>query len=141
MTAPVVTSDNRRMYFVLPDNIQTVSSAPVPTDSSVEIKAVPPRTVAVSTFSGWFTEALGEERYHELLVSLAADGLLPAPPVPSEGPAPAPAPAHWVAQYHPPFTLPWCRRNEVWVQLEHAPGAAAAGADETVSNLAIIGSA
>lgn len=110
MTAPVVTNSDK-MSFVLPEEFKSVDDAPVPTDSNVKVKLVPAQTVAVSRFSGWYTDAAGSKHLHKLSMKLKEHGIL-------ESTMPIESLDWCVAQYHPPFTLPFLRRNEVWVVVD-----------------------
>ncbi|PWG64033.1 SOUL family heme-binding protein [Spiribacter halobius] len=104
MTAPVSAApqgDGWRVMFVLPPEY-TVATAPRPTHPEVEIATLPARRMAVLTFSG----TLGDDRIAEARSRLAA-WLADRPE--------APAGAWQAAGYHPPWTLPWLRRNEVMV--------------------------
>jgi DNA gyrase inhibitor GyrI len=107
MTAPVLTEETARGWqvgFVLPEGM-TAEAAPRPTNADVRIEDRPARRIAVRRFSGFNTPEKAE-RNRELLAGwLEEQGLAP------EG--------DWrVAGYHPPWTIPWLRRYEVWVTLE-----------------------
>jgi len=111
MTAPVLTQ-KAMMKFVLPAEYKTISQAPKPTDSRVVLKQHEPQYVAVIGFSGWYSEHSGLSNLMKLTRSLKADGYINI----DEANA---ADLPWsVAQYHPPFTLPFLRLNEVWIQLD-----------------------
>lgn len=109
MTSPVLQSEDEAMAFVLPDNIKKVSEAPVPTDKRVTLKEVPARVIATKRFSGWYNRNEGEEQYKALQQELKEHNLLTDD---EDGGG------FEVAQYHPPFTLPFLRRNEIWVELK-----------------------
>jgi len=115
MTAPVLTNeqtDIETMSFVLPDSFTRMEDIPVPTDPNIHIKEVPSRVVAAITFSGLYSSAVGEKYFRSLSQQLRTDGYVPEDNKP---------PLTWsVAQYHPPFTLPFLRRNEVWVDLDES---------------------
>lgn len=107
MTAPVINSKDEIMSFVLPFNLKQMSDIPQPTDERVRIREVPQRVLAVKAFSGWYSDAEATKQREELKKALEADQLV------RDGEA-----FEWsVAQYHPPFTLPFMRRNEIWIQL------------------------
>lgn len=112
MTSPVLNGRDT-MSFVLPFNFKKVSELPVPNDSRVVLRAVPRRILAVTAFSGWYSAVEGEKHFAKLRAWLASDQLIPETGrEDSEGP-------DWsVAQYHPPFTLPFFRRNEIWIELD-----------------------
>ena len=108
MTAPVINSKDEVMSFVLPFNLKTLSEIPQPTDGRIRIREVPQRVLAVKKFSGWYSDEEATKQRQELQKALQADELV------RDGEA-----FEWsVAQYHPPFTLPFMRRNEIWIQLD-----------------------
>jgi hypothetical protein len=112
MTAPVISNEKKEsqtMAFVLPEEYKSLEEIPIPTDSEIKIKVVPARVVAVIKFSGWYTTALGEKYFDTLSKQLYADRFV----------GDDKSKLTWsVAQYHPPFTIPFLRRNEVWIDLE-----------------------
>jgi hypothetical protein len=106
MTAPVTTVRSPEGYviaFVLPKEY-TLQTAPVPNDSSLRIREVLSRTVAVIRFSGRWTDENMQEHEKELLLWLKEQQKTPASiPV--------------VARYDPPF-MPWfLRRNEIQIEV------------------------
>ncbi|GMI37550.1 hypothetical protein TrRE_jg13067 [Triparma retinervis] len=120
MTAPVVKSPSPpggiggppTMSFILPAKYDKVEKAPAPTDPNVAVVALPPAYGAVSSFSGRCGPSVAASRHEDLLAMLGSDG------VQAGG-------AKWeLWQYNPPFTIPWMRRNEVFVELsrEQAEG-------------------
>ena len=113
MTAPVLQTQES-MSFVLPADVSSLDEAPVPTDSRVTLRAVPAKTVAVLPFSGWYTEELGSAQFEALVGKMRENKDMELAQPSSR--------IKWaVAQYHPPFTLPFLRRNEIWVEISH-PG-------------------
>ncbi|MEF8791597.1 MAG: heme-binding protein [Haloarculaceae archaeon] len=112
MTAPVETTgepEGVRMAFYLPPAYDP-DSAPSPTDSSVELVAVPERTLAVRRFSWRPTDGRIDRETGRLLETLErAD-------VPVAG-------APFFMGYDAPWTLPFLRRNEVAVEVESVPAA------------------
>jgi SOUL heme-binding protein len=95
------------------------------------------RLVVVRSFSGWVNENNIENELGALVSAARADGLVPthasapAQDAAAAGAAAIPPPEEdmpvaaatigvsWqVAQYNPPFTIPWLRRNEIWVHLD-----------------------
>ncbi|OIS96188.1 PREDICTED: heme-binding-like protein At3g10130, chloroplastic [Nicotiana attenuata] len=111
MTTPVITKrvedqGKWRMSFVMPSKYG--SDLPLPKDSSVTIKEVPRKTVAVVAFSGFVTDEEVKARESRLRAALKGDAVF------------------WVkdgasievAQYNPPFTLPFTRRNEISLEVE-----------------------
>mmetsp|Transcript_32181 Transcript_32181/g.32805 ORF Transcript_32181/g.32805 Transcript_32181/m.32805 type:complete len:163 (-) Transcript_32181:156-644(-) len=112
MTAPVLTdSKKKKMGFVLPFEYTKREDIPDPTDERVNIKEIPPKVVAVSKFSGWFSQDVADKHLDDLCTKLKKDHII-------EEDITA-ATLDWcVAQYHPPFTIPFLRRNEVWVNID-----------------------
>jgi len=118
MTAPVSKSgmdgDTQMMSFILPASYTSISAVPAPTDPAVTVVELPPQYGAVHKFSGWVTDSQARSKLSSLLVHLNDDGV--TIPVTE---------CNWeLWQYNPPFTIPWCRRNEVFVELtkEQAEG-------------------
>ena len=108
MTAPVLSSSSSVMSFVLPFHFKSLAEVPSPTDKRVRVRQIPSRIVAVRGFSGWYSDAEAEQHREALRKQLVADELV------RDGAA-----LEWsVAQYHPPFTLGFLRKNEVWVELD-----------------------
>lgn len=112
-----------QLAFVLPAQYTSVASCPAPNDPRVLLAEHAPKLVAVSTppFSGGVNEVKVQEHFEALLRQLRADGLWAATApkaAVAAAPEPPPAPEWHVAQYHPPFTLPWFRRNEIWCHLD-----------------------
>jgi hypothetical protein len=106
MTAPVVqTAEGGGMsvQFVMPKP-WTLDTLPEPLDGRVKLREVPERTVAVLTYSGFWSEARYREHLDKLTAALAREKLAWAgEPI-------------W-ARYNPPL-MPWfLRRNEIWLEL------------------------
>ncbi|XP_010464673.1 PREDICTED: heme-binding-like protein At3g10130, chloroplastic isoform X2 [Camelina sativa] len=111
MTTPVITSKAKdqnqwRMSFVMPSKYG--SNLPLPKDPSVKILEVPRKIVAVVAFSGYVTDEEIERREQELRRALQNDKKFRV----KDGVSVE------VAQYNPPFTLPFMRRNEVSLEVE-----------------------
>jgi SOUL heme-binding protein len=110
MTAPVnVTTHEDRAYtivFNLPRD-RTLASLPAPDDERVRLERRPRRRVAVLRYSGGRSGPLVAAKFSELLARVRAERL------PYRG-------SPEFAGYDPPSTLPFLRRNEVWVELEPA---------------------
>ncbi len=107
MTAPVqrnLSGDVRHMTFYMPGEYDR-ESLPAPQDPSVSIREVPSQTVAVLRFSGRATnQRVGEERQ-------ALEAFLQAEGIDWRG--------EWLLnQYNPPWTPPFMRRNEIWVEVD-----------------------
>ncbi|OEL25766.1 Heme-binding-like protein [Dichanthelium oligosanthes] len=111
MTTPVITKksagENKwKMSFVMPAKYG--SNLPRPKDPSVTIKEVPSKIVAVSAFSGLVTDDDISQRESKLRESLQKDTEFR---VKDDS-------VVEVAQYNPPFTLPFTRRNEIALEVE-----------------------
>jgi hypothetical protein len=104
MTAPVETTIDEAgfvMRFFLPADL-AAATAPEPTDPAVTIVELPATNVAVSRFTGWWSEAGLARRQAALIDALEGiDWVAAGPPV------------GWF--YDPPWTIPFLRRNEVAV--------------------------
>nr|GEW26780.1 hypothetical protein [Tanacetum cinerariifolium] len=114
MTSPVITTkisqtedqDKWKMSFVMPSKYG--SNLPLPKNSAVTIKEVPGRTVAVVAFSGFVTDEDVMRRESTLRDNLKNDSQYKVKTGASVE----------VAQYNPPFTLPFTRRNEISLEVE-----------------------
>ena len=107
MTAPVFQekSDKRwLMQFVLPAQY-TLATAPIPGDSSVNLKEIPSKKVAVLRYSGFLSEQSIAEKTKELNAWLDTEGFKIISPARSAG-------------FDPPWALPFLRRNEVHIDVE-----------------------
>ncbi|KAI5425477.1 hypothetical protein KIW84_031328 [Lathyrus oleraceus] len=111
MTTPVLTTktadqDKWKMSFVMPSKYG--SKLPLPKDSSVTIKEVARKIVAVVSFSGFVNDEEVKRRELKLREALKNDGEFKI----KEGTSIE------IAQYNPPFALPFQRRNEVALEVE-----------------------
>ncbi|CAM8969059.1 unnamed protein product [Rhodiola kirilowii] len=111
MTTPVITKkeedkDVWKMSFVMPSKYG--ADLPKPKDPSVIIKEVPKRIVAVVAFSGYVTDEEVARRESKLREALKNDRTFQ---VKMGSPVE-------IAQYNPPFTLPFQRRNEIALEVE-----------------------
>ena len=108
MTAPVFLDQMGQttgyMSFVLPDDLN-LKTAPPPLDLGVKLTKLSDYTVAVVTFSG-FLNQITISTNKTLLENWIVERDLKI-----TGPAKA-------AGYNPPFTLPFLRRNEVFIPIE-----------------------
>lgn len=107
MTAPVTgqqTALGWRFAFVLPTGY-TLETAPVPSNTSVKLKQIPARKVAVVRYTGSWSETAYEKNL-ELLQQWMQRNRLEAVSLAR------------VAGYDPPWTLPFLRRNEVLVDIK-----------------------
>ncbi|VVA21836.1 PREDICTED: heme-binding [Prunus dulcis] len=111
MTTPVITTrledqDKWQMSFVIPSKYG--ANSPLPKDPSVRITEVPRKIVAAVAFSGFVTDEEVKRRESKLREDLKKDGQFQV----KEGTSVE------VAQYNPPFTLPFQRRNEISLEVE-----------------------
>lgn len=100
---PERTDSGVRMAFYLPVEYD-VHTAPRPTDPSVELVAVPARTLAALRFSWWPTDRRVRRYRRRLLAALRETGIEPTGDPFTLG-------------YEGPGTLPFLRRNEVVVEV------------------------
>uniref|UniRef100_A0A0D9YT70 SOUL heme-binding protein n=1 Tax=Oryza glumipatula TaxID=40148 RepID=A0A0D9YT70_9ORYZ len=111
MTTPVITkksaNENKwKMSFVMPSKYGP--DLPLPKDPSVTIKEVPAKIVAVAAFSGLVTDDDISQRESRLRETLQKDSQFR---VKDDS-------VVEIAQYNPPFTLPFTRRNEIALEVK-----------------------
>jgi hypothetical protein len=110
MTTPVIQQASGqgqwRMSFVLPAKYS--EDTPIPKDSTVSIKRLPAKTVAVTVFSGFVTDDDVRKKEVGLRRAILRDGQVRV----KANAQPE------VAQYNPPFTPPFMRRNELALEVE-----------------------
>jgi len=108
MTAPVLQERSTRenaytVAFIMPREY-SLESLPRPNNPAVTLRETPPMRYAVLRFSGYATEKRAQAKTAALLGALERDGIHPvSDPV--------------VAQYNPPWTPPFMRRNEIQVAI------------------------
>jgi len=110
MTAPVQQTEAAEGWtvaFMLPSEY-TLETAPQPTDSRVNIRAVPGKLTAVLRYSGRWTESNYDKKRTMLLEALQQASITPIGEFQS-------------AQYAPPATPGFLRRNEVLVEVDRLP--------------------
>ena len=91
------------VQFVMPKGY-TLATLPEPLDARVKLREVPGNRVAVIRFSGSWSQSTYEEQLQKLRNALAAAGMATqGEPVSS--------------RYNSPFSLPFLRRNEIWLNL------------------------
>merc|ERR1712157_234819 len=93
MTAPVVIEPSKTMQFILPAEYDSFDKIPKPTNPKVKVKKIEPSIGAVHRFNGVFNEKRSKEKVLDLVKQFQYWG------------------------YNPPFTIPYLRRNEVWVEI------------------------
>ncbi len=104
MTAPVTQVPNGGKWivrFTMPKGY-TLGSLPTPNDKRVQLRQVPPSRFAVLQFSGLARPDAVSAKSAELLAAAKAHHLKPVGAVA-------------LAQYNPPWTLWFMRRNEVMI--------------------------
>ena len=109
MTAPVLQKEDPEAQqftigFVMPAEY-SLDTIPTPNNPEVTLKEIPERTQGVITFSGLWTDAKAKRYTVALLNALEEDGytIVSDPEF---------------ARYDPPWTPPWMRQNEIWVEVE-----------------------
>ena len=106
MTAPVTQAaapGGFLVQFVMPKGY-TLATLPEPLDARVKLREVPGKNVAVIRFSGSWSQSLYEQQLQVLRSALAAAGMATTgEPV--------------LSRYNSPFSLPFLRRNEIWLNL------------------------
>ena len=107
MTAPVTQSaatGGILVQFVLPKDIN-MENAPVPLDSRVTLREVPPKRVAVIRYSGFWSESNYGKHLSKLQEGLRAANIAwKGEPV--------------LSRYNGPMTPWFMRRNEIWLNLD-----------------------
>lgn len=107
MTAPVTQTKKSGAWivrFIMPSN-SSLETLPVPNDPQVQLRALPPASFAVLRFSGLAQEDDVAAKTAELMNLIKAHHLKS-----TEEPS--------LAQYNPPWTLWFMRRNEVMVPVD-----------------------
>lgn len=107
MTAPVASTMSGSQWtvtFSMP-SAYSMQTLPKPNDSRVELVEVKAQRVAVLSFSGWVGHDKMLEKEKLLREALGRAGLK------AQGTA-------VLAQYNPPWTLPFLRRNELQLTIE-----------------------
>ncbi len=109
MTAPVMQqrgsgADRYVVAFTMPAKY-TLQTLPIPDDARVVLRAVESRVVAVRVYRGGWSLSRYENELELLRQAMTRDALVPigAP--------------QW-ARYNSPFSLPFLRRNEIWLQID-----------------------
>jgi SOUL heme-binding protein len=106
MTAPVTrqaAGEAWKVRFIMPAG-STLATMPRPTNPNVRLLEEPGKRYAVVRFSGLGGQASLNRKTEELRTFMTGRNLTPiGPPV--------------IAFYDPPFTLPFMRRNEVWLEI------------------------
>ncbi len=106
MTAPVGQHREAGAWtvsFTMP-SARTIATLPAPTDARISLRELPARRVAVVRFRGRWSEAEFERRAAALARWAGDHGLVVAS-------------TPEVNRYDPPWTPPFLRRNEVWLEV------------------------
>ena len=107
MTAPVSQRPSAAGYviqFAMPRE-WTLQTLPEPDDPRITLREMPARTVAVTTYSGTWSQARYDEHLKKLTDALQRDGLKTR------------GEPMW-ARYDPPWKPWFLRRNEIWIELD-----------------------
>ena len=121
MTAPVIvqpqglkdtqaeykSSENWAVEFVMPKEY-TLESLPKPLNPQVEITVVPAKTYAALTYTGFNTQSRVQQEIDALTAWIQTKGW-------------SIVGAAQLARYDPPWTLPFWRRHEIWIELKPLP--------------------
>jgi len=114
MTLPIeqtMAPEGWRVALMLPGKY-TLETAPKPTDPQVRVRLVPGRLMAVLRYSGRWTEKNFSGKMSELRKAVESKSLETVGEMQT-------------ALYNPPITPPFMRRNEVMVEVNNLPEAAA----------------
>jgi hypothetical protein len=105
MTSPVSMSldDSMTMMFMVPKN-KNKETLPQPSNSQIEFREEPAKTVAAITFGGWVNDEKIEKYKNKLIASLDAKG------IPYTN-------SFYFLGYNPPYEV-FNRKNEVIVELQ-----------------------
>ena len=107
MTVPVISegdSKERRISFVMPSKY-TLETLPKPNTDLVTLREVTARKVAVLRYTWYANEKKVEDKKKELIEMLNKDGVEIVGQFSS-------------AQYNPPLSIPFLRRNEILVDIK-----------------------
>jgi effector-binding domain-containing protein len=107
MTAPVLQQGDKEQWkvkFVMPSQY-TKQTLPVPVNKNIQIIEQPVATFIAITFSGFSTKTNLEKNLKRLQKYIAEHQIqVKGSPI--------------YAFYNPPWTLPFMRRNEIWIEIE-----------------------
>merc|ERR1712100_76912 len=124
MTAPVVTSTSENenddeklgvMSFILPKEY-TIRNAPKPKNPDVYLRPIPSHHVAAIRFSGNCDDKMAHEKLDELLNYLEEDQISLSESALEKKEN---GKQFWnLAQYNPPWTLPFARTNDILIPIK-----------------------
>jgi hypothetical protein len=106
MTSPVIqesSNDLQIVSFVMPAGM-TLNDLPLPTNSKVSLRQMPEQLVAISRFTGRWTESGYERQLTQLRQQLIQNGMTEISP-----------PRY--ARFDPPWTPSFLRRNEIQIPI------------------------
>ena len=109
MTSPVIqetSRDTQMVSFVMPAGM-TMADMPLPTNSKVSLRELPEQLVAVSKFTGRWTENAYDRQLAQLKQQLSVKGITEVGPP-------------RFARFDPPWTPWFMRRNEIQIPIEMA---------------------
>lgn len=113
MTAPVVMEGRdatKKMMFMLPEEYDAMDKIPKPTNPIVHIAQVPSEIGVVHRYNGSMDDSANRQKARGLADQLILDGLQITEDYVLD---------HFQFWgYNPPFTLPYFRRNEIWLKLD-----------------------
>ncbi len=109
MTAPVTqqpgaTPGTYIVQFAMPSKY-SLQTLPKPNDGQVRLRQLPDRLVAVRAYGGGWSLARYDTELAALREAMQRDGLI------------AISAPQW-ARYNSPFSLPFMRRNEIWLEID-----------------------
>ncbi len=93
-----------RVQFFMPEQY-TAANLPTPTDSRVIIRTLPAKKVVALVFSGWASEDRINRKTEDLWHWVSSKNLKTVGTV-------------QLARYNVPWTVPFWRRNELWIEIE-----------------------
>lgn len=93
-----------RIHFVMPGQY-SMQTLPKPNNEAVKLRAMPARTFAVLSYSGFNTASRVQEKTDELALWMKSRNLETVG-------------APQLARYDPPWTLPMWRRNEIQMEIK-----------------------
>jgi len=108
MTSPVIQEQENgrwRMQFMMPSTY-TLEDLPTPNNPNISFEMIPSHYVASIAYSWNTSVKKNKKKYTELLKWLDTQSKFSALPSPK------------FAGYNPPWTIPFLKRNELWVTLE-----------------------
>lgn len=106
MTSPVIqetSKDSQIVSFVMPAGM-TLANTPLPTDSKISLRQMPEQLVAVSRFTGRWTESAYDRQLAQLKQQMSVNGIAEIGPP-------------RFSRFDPPWTPWFMRRNEIQIPI------------------------